>query len=68
MAGNRPVRETEGKGELEVVDNVFTNSAPAVPTGYVSRPRLEAEVRGGAINDRHPVVTLVGRGGIGKTR
>lgn len=66
VAGNRPVSETEGKSELDVVGNVFTN-LPAVPTGYVSRPRLEAEVREALTNDRHPVVTLVGRGGIGKT-
>lgn len=66
VAGNRPVSETEGKGELDIVENVFTN-LPAVPTHYVSRPQLEAEVREALINDRHPVVTLVGRGGIGKT-
>ena len=66
VAGNRPVSETEGKGELVIVENVFTN-LPAVPTGYVSRPQLEAEIREALKNDRHPVVTLVGRGGIGKT-
>jgi NB-ARC domain len=66
VAGSRPASETEGKGELDVVENVFTN-LPAVPTGYVSRPRLEAEIREAITNDRHPIVTLVGQGGIGKT-
>ena len=31
------------------------------------RPRLEAEVEAALTNDRHPIITLVGRGGIGKT-
>jgi hypothetical protein len=66
VAGDRPPSETEGKAELDVVGNVFTN-LPAIPTGYVRRPRLEAETREALTNDRHPVVTLVGRGGIGKT-
>jgi hypothetical protein len=65
-AGERPGSETEGKGELDVVGQVFTN-IPAVPTGYVHRPRLESEVLKVLTNDRHPVVTLVGVGGIGKT-
>lgn len=66
MAGDRPASETEGKGDLDIVGKVFAN-LPAVPAGYVRRPRLEAEVRDVLTNDRHPVVTLVGRGGIGKT-
>ncbi len=66
VATPRPASETEGKGELDVIENVFTN----IPSGiadYVPRPSLEAEVRSALMNDRHPVVTLVGRGGIGKT-
>jgi hypothetical protein len=66
VAGDRPASETEGKGAFDIVGNVFTN-LPAVPGGYVQRPNLEAEVRDILTNDRHPVVTLVGRGGIGKT-
>lgn len=65
-AGDRPPSETQGKGELDVLGSVFTN-LPSIPMGYVRRPRLEAEVRDVLTNDRHPVVTLVGRGGIGKT-
>lgn len=65
-AGSRPPSETEGKGELGVVGQVFTNM-PNVPSGYVTRPQLESEVLNILANDRHPIVTLVGRGGIGKT-
>lgn len=66
VASDRPASETQGKGELDVVGNVFTN-LPAFPTGYVRRPKLEAVVREVLTNDRHPIATLVGRGGIGKT-
>jgi hypothetical protein len=66
VAGERPHSETEGKGELDLVENVFSNMPP-VPAGYVRRPELESEVLQVLTNDRHPVVTLVGGGGIGKT-
>jgi hypothetical protein len=66
VAGDRPASETGGKRQLDIVGNAFAN-LPAVPTGYVRRARLETEVREALTNDRHPVVTLVGRGGIGKT-
>ncbi len=65
-AAGRPASETQGKDELDVVGEVFTNM-PAAPADYVSRDGLEAEVQNALMNDRHPVVTLVGRGGIGKT-
>jgi hypothetical protein len=66
VAGDRPSSETQGKGELDIIGNVFSN-LPAVPDGYIRRAQLEAEVREALTNDRHPIVTLVGRGGIGKT-
>jgi hypothetical protein len=66
VASERPPSETEGKGELDVIENVWAN-LPAATPGYVSRPHLEAELQGSLVNDRHPIVTLVGRGGIGKT-
>lgn len=66
VAGNRAPSETEGKGELDLVGKVFTN-LPSVPIGYVHRRQLEIEIKDALINDRHPIVTLVGRGGIGKT-
>jgi hypothetical protein len=65
-AVDRPASETEGRGDLDLVGKVLTN-LPAVPRGYVRRARLEAEVLDVLTNDRHPIVTLVGRGGIGKT-
>lgn len=34
---------------------------------YVPRPQLEKELYQALNDDRHPVITLVGRGGIGKT-
>src|SRR3546814_17662803 len=43
----------------------FSNLPIATP-GYVGRPLLEKEVLEALTNDRHPIVTLVGRGGIGK--
>lgn len=65
-ASERPPSETEGKNELDVVGRAFSNLPPKTP-GYVRRPELEGEVRAALMNDRHPIVTLVGRGGIGKT-
>lgn len=64
--GTLPPSETQGLGELEQLGNCFTN-APRLTTDYVSRPEREAEIRRLTEDDRHPVVTLRGRGGIGKT-
>ncbi|WP_211261078.1 hypothetical protein, partial [Gluconobacter oxydans] len=65
-ATERPPSETEGNGTLEALGNILTNLPPQT-SGYVRRPHLEEEVRSAFINDRHPIITLVGRGGIGKT-
>ena len=65
-ASVRPPSESEGKGELEILGRVLSN-LPSATRGYVTRPQLELEVNAALMNDRHPVVTLVGRGGIGKT-
>ncbi|MCI0357473.1 MAG: NB-ARC domain-containing protein [Planctomycetaceae bacterium] len=65
-AGKLPGSETEGAGELDIRGSVFTN-APAPNTDYVVRPRLEAELMDVVRAERHQIVTLVGRGGIGKT-
>lgn len=66
ISSERPPSETEGRSELVVLGQVWTN-LPTPMAGYVRRPRLEDEVRQALTNDRHPIVTLVGRGGIGKT-
>jgi hypothetical protein len=38
-----------------------------MPRGYIHRVQLESELYERIMDDRHPVITLVGRGGIGKT-
>jgi hypothetical protein len=64
--GTLPKSETQGMGELEVLGNCFSN-APSLPEDYISRPVLEGEIEKLTADDRHPVITLLGRGGIGKT-
>jgi hypothetical protein len=61
-----PESETRGRGSLDVQGQSFGNLPPA-PTGYIPRPAREKELTDALSNDRHPVVTLVGSGGIGKT-
>ena len=62
-----PASETQGQKGLEVVGSLLTN-APPPPSGYVKRHRLEAELRRELFEPfRHRIVTLNGRGGIGKT-
>ncbi len=63
---DRPGSETDGARALDIIGNVFTNMPPA-PSNYVSREILEKEITDSLTNDRHPIITLVGRGGIGKT-
>ena len=65
-ASSLPRSETAGYPNLDVVGETFTNVPPPLP-GYVHRPALERELRSLLLDERHPVVTLVGRGGIGKT-
>ena len=62
----RPASETEGTPSLVEVANVWCN-IPEQRHDYVSRPSLEEDVRRALLNDRHPIVTLIGSGGIGKT-
>jgi hypothetical protein len=66
IASQRPPSETQGGGTLEALGNVFTN-LPPLPNGYVRRLGLEREIVSAVTNDRYPIVTLVERGGIGKT-
>jgi hypothetical protein len=61
-----PESETQGLGELFIVGKSFSN-IPDAPDGYIARSGLEQELMGVLSDDRHPVITLVGRGGIGKT-
>jgi hypothetical protein len=61
-----PPSSTEGSRALDPVGNCFGNLPPR-PAEYVSREELEHDLISVLTNDRHPIVTLVGRGGIGKT-
>ncbi|MGW3249340.1 NB-ARC domain-containing protein [Streptomyces fungicidicus] len=62
-----PPSETEGKPNLDVDGNSFANIPPGLPD-YIRRPDIESEVIALLKEaDRYPIVTLVGRGGIGKT-
>lgn len=64
--GQLPRSETEGHGELLLKGNCFSN-APEVGRDYVSRPTMERELFDLLMDERRPVITLLGRGGIGKT-
>ncbi len=64
--GVLPPSETEGFGELVSRGNCFTN-VPDVVKDYVGRPKLESELFELLMDDKRPIVTLLGRGGIGKT-
>lgn len=64
--GTLPPSETEGHGELLPKGSCFTN-VPDVIRDYVPRITLESDLRDLLLDDKRPIVTLVGRGGIGKT-
>lgn len=61
-----PSSVTEGRPSLEIQGNTFAN-LPPLPSDYVSRTELESELSSVLMDDRHPVVTLQGPGGAGKT-
>lgn len=65
-ASDLPGSETQGMGVLDVQGNCFAN-LPPMPPGYIRRLALENDLHQVLMNDRHPVITLIGRGGIGKT-
>jgi hypothetical protein len=64
---NLPPSETEGLTELEARGEALV-TVPPPQRGYIARGRLEQELYNElALADHHRIVTLVGRGGIGKT-
>ena len=58
--------ETQGHGSLLPKGNCFTN-VPDPTTDYVARAALENDLFELLMDDRHPVITLQGAGGVGKT-
>ncbi|EOU9549593.1 NB-ARC domain-containing protein [Cronobacter dublinensis] len=64
--GQLPPSESEGLGELIPYENCFSN-VPRLTYEYINRRELEDELYHLLIDDRHIAITLLGRGGIGKT-
>ena len=58
--------ETHGRGELLPKGKCLSN-APDPGSDYVPRPALESTLFELLMDDRHPVITLQGAGGVGKT-
>jgi hypothetical protein len=61
-----PASETQPAGLLAVQGNCYGNLPPA-RADYVHRPGLEERLFDRLTEDNHPIITLAGRGGIGKT-
>lgn len=65
--GRLPPSETQGSSGLEQSGNIFGN-VPPKPRGYIPRVGLEHRLREELLRtERHPIVSLTGPGGIGKT-
>ncbi len=62
----QPASETAAEPALDLVGNVFTNIPPR-REAFVHRGALESELARVLRDERHPVITLHGRGGVGKT-
>ena len=62
-----PASHTEGKEVIDIIGNCFTN-LPITTDEYINRPELENELTNVLKEeDRLPIITLLGKGGIGKT-
>lgn len=61
-----PSSETQGQAALDVQGNAWANLPPQ-PRGYINRPRLESELQDKLSDRNHAIITLHGRGGMGKT-
>ncbi len=65
-ASSLPQSDTQGLGEFDVQGKGLGNLPPQQPD-YIERKELEEELYRVLMDDRHPIVSLRGRGGIGKT-
>lgn len=65
-ASELPASETQGKDSLDVLGQSFSN-LPQSQENYIPRLGLEEELKNALFDDNHPMITLRGRGGIGKT-
>lgn len=61
-----PPSATAGRKALDVQSSVFGN-LPTLPEMYVERPELQSALKERLLDKNHPIVTLHGRGGVGKT-
>ncbi|PPD31413.1 MAG: hypothetical protein CTY19_14130 [Methylomonas sp.] len=64
--GTLPASETKGHEELLVNGNCFSN-VPELISEYIPRQELERQLFQLLFDDRREIITLLGRGGIGKT-
>ena len=65
--GRLPDSETVGSNQFDIIGNAFSNVPHSIPD-YIRRPNLEKEIRDVLVNvEQYPIITLYGRGGIGKT-
>ena len=64
--GVLPPSETDGRREMFLKGDCFSN-VPDLFRDYVGRPDLESDLTQLLLDDKRPIVTLRGRGGIGKT-
>jgi hypothetical protein len=61
-----PRSATHGLDSVDVQSNVFGN-LPPLPSPYVERPALQVELATRIRDRNHSIITLHGRGGVGKT-
>lgn len=62
-----PKSETNGLEKLELINNLFTN-LPTINRKYIKRVEIEEKLYDALMDTRRwPIVSLRGRGGIGKT-
>ncbi|HZV36805.1 MAG TPA: NB-ARC domain-containing protein [Verrucomicrobiae bacterium] len=61
-----PSSETEGLDSFDIQSNTYGN-LPELPTSYVKRLKLEGDLTARLMDTNHPVITLHGGGGMGKT-